>query len=148
MFCAGVVSLSSCHSPGQDLPGAHVFLAYPGDKAGSVFVYDALNLVCMSHNPNRELGLTFMQRAVTVIEAHSSQVTCLALSNKGDKLATASEKVEAEKFPFDADKNSPGHSVQGILLSRGRKIVRIPERFQDQCCYLQHVIQRRARYCD
>jgi len=41
-----------------------------------VFVYDALNL-----------------RAVTVIEAHSSTVTCVALSNKGDKLATASEKV-------------------------------------------------------
>eukprot|EP00051_Salpingoeca_urceolata_P026828 m.478897 g.478897 ORF g.478897 m.478897 type:complete len:382 (+) comp21268_c0_seq1:256-1401(+) len=74
----GVCALSSCHVPGESGTSAAAanYFAYPGNPAsGQVYVYDTENL-----------------RAVTMLEAHSSPIACLAFSSRGDRLATASVK--------------------------------------------------------
>lgn len=68
----GICALASCD--GAD--DGNFFFAYPGSAdSGEVHIFDTVHL-----------------RNITTINAHQSAVSCLALSNNGDKLCTASEK--------------------------------------------------------
>lgn len=74
----GVCALSSCNALPEGGPSAAGgnYLAYPGNaESGEVYVYDTENL-----------------NAVVTIPAHTSSIQCLAFSNRGDRLATASVK--------------------------------------------------------